>query len=134
MIVEILFVVSTKISNKSGHSSALSSLAIPSDNERSKTDSVLTPKSEGEILSLPNLKAFTLSELKNITRNFRSDNLIGEGGFGYIYKGWVEEHTLSASRVGCGMVVAVKKLKPKGFQGHKEWLVGIFVIAYFLLK
>lgn len=24
------------------------------------------------------------------------------------------------------MVVAVKKLKPEGFQGHKEWLVGFF--------
>ena len=23
------------------------------------------------------------------------------------------------------MVVAVKKLKPEGLQGHKEWLVGV---------
>ncbi|KAF3437752.1 hypothetical protein FNV43_RR20508 [Rhamnella rubrinervis] len=114
--------VSTKISSRSGHSLALSSLEVPSDNERSIRGSLLTPKSEGEILSLPNLKAFTMSELKNITRNFRSDNLIGEGGFGYIYKGWIEEHALNASRVGSGMFVAVKKLKPKGFQGHKEWL------------
>lgn len=31
--------------------------------------------------------------------------------------------TLGAARAGSGMVVAVKKLKPNGLQGHKEWLV-----------
>lgn len=36
----------------------------------------------------------------------------------------MDEQTLTASRPGAGMVVAVKKLKPEGFQGHKEWLVG----------
>lgn len=77
-------------------------------------------------MSSPNLKAFTMSELKTATRNFRPDGLIGEGGFGYVYKGWIDEQTLEAVKPGCGMVVAVKKLKPEGFQGHKEWLVGSF--------
>jgi len=76
-------------------------------------------------LSSPNLKPFTFNELKNATRNFRPDSLLGEGGFGYVYKGWIDEHTFTASKPGSGMVVAVKRLKPEGFQGHKEWLVSV---------
>ncbi|KAI4336020.1 hypothetical protein L6164_014598 [Bauhinia variegata] len=37
-------------------------------------------------------------------------------------EGWIDEQTLGVARPGSGMVVAVKKLKPEGFQGHKEWL------------
>ena len=81
------------------------------------------PRTEGEILSSPNLKAFSFNELKNATKNFRPDSLLGEGGFGRVFKGWIDETTLAASRPGSGIVVAVKKLKPEGFQGHKEWLV-----------
>ncbi|XP_074560764.1 putative serine/threonine-protein kinase PBL3 [Curcuma longa] len=84
-----------------------------------------TPRSEGEILSSSQLKNFTFNELRNATRNFRLDNLLGEGGFGYVYKGWIDEQTYSASKPGCGMVVAVKKLKPQSFQGHKEWLTEV---------
>lgn len=75
-------------------------------------------------MSSPNLKAFSFNELKNATRNFRPDSLLGEGGFGYVFKGWIDENTFTAAKPGSGMVVAVKRLKPEGFQGHKEWLVG----------
>ncbi|OIV89852.1 hypothetical protein TanjilG_27458 [Lupinus angustifolius] len=78
-----------------------------------------------EILSSPNLKPFTFNELKNSTSNFRPDTLLGEGGFGYVYKGWIDEQTFTASKPGSGMVVAVKKLKPEGYQGHKEWLTEV---------
>jgi len=98
-----------------------------------------TKRTEGEILSSPNLKAFTFNELRNATRNFRPDSLIGEGGFGCVFKGWIDELTFTAAKPGVGMVVAVKKLKPEGFQGHKEWLVHsstyldpFFLIAYSL--
>jgi hypothetical protein len=101
-----------------------SSLTIPSYSDKSNSSSLLpTPRSEGEILSSPNLKAFSFNELKNATRNFRPDSLLGEGGFGHVYKGWIDEHTFTAAKPGSGMVVAVKRLKPEGFQGHKEWLV-----------
>ncbi|KAJ0048781.1 hypothetical protein Pint_15231 [Pistacia integerrima] len=92
--------------------------------EKRTSGNLSTPRTEGDILSSPNLKAFTFSELKTATRNFRPDSLIGEGGFGYVYKGWIDEQTLEPAKPGSGMVVAVKKLKPEGFQGHKEWLVG----------
>jgi hypothetical protein len=103
---------------KSG--STRSSLTLPSFKEKSELS---TPRTEGEILASPNLKPFSFSDLKAATKNFRPDSLIGEGGFGYVYKGWIDEQTLAPSKPGYGMVVAIKKLKPEGFQGHKEWLV-----------
>lgn len=95
--------------------------------------SLPTPKTEGEILSSSNLKPFSFNELKNATRNFRPDSLLGEGGFGYVFKGWIDENTWAAARPGLGMVVAVKKLKPEASQGHKEWLVRslVDIISFF---
>ncbi|KAG6491539.1 hypothetical protein ZIOFF_046471 [Zingiber officinale] len=48
-------------------------------------------------------------------------NILGEGGFGRVYKGVVEEKTLNPSKSGTGMVVAVKKLNPESMQGLEEW-------------
>lgn len=127
-----LFLVGTsdpsKVTSKTSLSSATSAsktnstrstFTLPSIRDRSEP-----PRTEGEILSSSNLKAFLFNDLKNATKNFRPDSLLGEGGFGHVFKGWIDEHTLAPSKPGSGMVVAVKKLKPEGFQGHKEWLVG----------
>ncbi|XP_057801808.1 probable serine/threonine-protein kinase PBL3 isoform X2 [Salvia miltiorrhiza] len=71
------------------------------------------------------LKSFTFSDLKNATRNFRSDSLLGEGGFGYVFKGWIDEQSFAPCRPGTGLVVAVKKLKAESVQGHREWLAEV---------
>ncbi|KAL0897566.1 hypothetical protein Bca101_081527 [Brassica carinata] len=66
------------------------------------------------------LHMFTLSELRVITHNFSRSNMLGEGGFGPVYKGFIDE------KVKPGLVaqpVAVKALDLHGHQGHKEWLV-----------
>ncbi|EPS58949.1 hypothetical protein M569_15863, partial [Genlisea aurea] len=86
---------------------------------------VPSPRSEAEILSSTNVKAFSFNELKSATRNFRPDSLLGEGGFGYVFKGWIDDLTLTAVKPGSGLVIAVKRLKPEGFQGHKEWLTEV---------
>ena len=62
--------------------------------------------------------------VKGSTRNFRPESLLGVGGFGSVYKGWMDEHTLAPVKPGTGMIVAVKRLKLDSFQGHREWLVG----------
>ncbi|KAI8528498.1 hypothetical protein RHMOL_Rhmol12G0152600 [Rhododendron molle] len=90
-----------KFTSKTSTSSARSS-PLPCYSEKS-IESLPTPRSENEILPSPHVKAFTLSELKNATRNFRPDSLLGEGGFGYVYKGWIDETTLTAAKPGCGM-------------------------------
>lgn len=84
-----------------------------------------TPRSEGEILQSCNLNSISFSELKNATRNFRPDSVLGDGGFGSVFKGWIDENTLIATKAGTGMVIAVKRLNQEGFQGHKEWLTEI---------
>lgn len=117
----------SKVGSKISSSSIPSSMTILTySGGSSSIDSICTPRSEGEILSSsPNVKPFSFMELKNATRNFRPDSLLGEGGFGCVFKGWIDEYTHFASKPGSGMVIAVKKLKPEGFQGHKEWLTEV---------
>lgn len=108
-----------------------SSSAIPNSKtsmENGKSSKLPMPRSESEILSSPYLKAFKFNELKKATSNFRKDNLLGEGGFGNVYKGWLDEETFTAASPGSGMEVAIKMLIPQGFQGHKEWLVSFLPI------
>ncbi|KAI0489037.1 hypothetical protein KFK09_028878 [Dendrobium nobile] len=77
--------------------------------------------SERRILKAANLKVFTFAELKSATRNFKSDEVLGEGGFGTVYKGWLDEKTLTPTKSGIGIIVAVKKMKSESMQGFAEW-------------
>ncbi|KAE8023059.1 hypothetical protein FH972_008811 [Carpinus fangiana] len=54
-----------------------------------------------EELCLGNLKKFQFKELQIATNNFSSKNMIGKGGFGNVYKGYLQD----------GTTVAVKRLK-----------------------
>lgn len=74
-----------------------------------------TPRTEGEIL----LESFFYTELKKATRNFHRDNLVGEGGFGRVYKGWIDQNSSRAAKPGTGMAIAVKRLNQESCQGHK---------------
>ena len=91
------------------------------------------PRTEGEILLTPTLKSFSFNELKRATRNFRPDNMLGEGGFGCVFKGWVNGNSLTAVKPGTGMLIAVKRLNQESLQGHLEWWVSITSIFIFLL-
>ncbi|CAD6222403.1 unnamed protein product [Miscanthus lutarioriparius] len=66
-----------------------------------------------------------MSELRAATKNFGSTSYLGEGGFGCVYKGWIDEATLAPTRPGVGRMVAIKKLKEESFQGHREWLAEV---------
>jgi len=78
---------------------------------------------EGQILESPSLKIYTFAELKSATKNFRPETVLGEGGFGKVYKGWVDEKTLNPSKASIGIMVAVKKLNPESVQGMEQWQV-----------
>ncbi|KAL8497889.1 hypothetical protein ACS0TY_021295 [Phlomoides rotata] len=71
------------------------------------------------------LLQFSFQELKSATGNFRPDSILGEGGFGYVFKGWIEEKGTAAAKPGTGITVAVKSLKPDGLQGHREWVAEV---------
>jgi hypothetical protein len=77
----------------------------------------------GKFLEMPNLKEFSYGDLKIATKNFKSDALLGEGGFGKVYKGWLNSETLTPTKAGFGMMVAIKKLKSDSVQGIQEWQV-----------
>ncbi|XP_020205589.1 receptor-like cytoplasmic kinase 176 [Cajanus cajan] len=98
---------------------------VGSNSRNSSASISVTSRSEGEILQSSNLKSFSYNELRAATRNFRPDSVLGEGGFGSVFKGWIDEHSLAATKPGIGMIVAVKRLNQDGFQGHKEWLTEI---------
>ncbi|CAE5977482.1 unnamed protein product [Arabidopsis arenosa] len=65
-------------------------------------------------------KSFKFRELATATNSFRQEFLIGEGGFGRVYKGKMEK---------TGQVVAVKQLDRNGLQGNREFLVEIFRLS-----
>ncbi|KAF8390263.1 hypothetical protein HHK36_024788 [Tetracentron sinense] len=83
-----------------------------------------TPKVGEELKVASQLRKFTFNELKAATRNFRPESLLGEGGFGCVFKGWIEENGTAPVKPGTGLTVAVKTLNHDGLQGHKEWLGG----------
>ncbi|KAB2003708.1 hypothetical protein ES319_D11G149700v1 [Gossypium barbadense] len=66
------------------------------------------------------VETFTFRELAAATRNFRKECLIGEGGFGRVYKGKLEK---------TGQVVAVKQLDRNGLQGNREFLVEVLMLS-----
>lgn len=69
------------------------------------------------------LRAFTFAELKSATRGFNRALLIGEGGFGSVYRGVVNVRVSEIESDGSKMMdVAIKQLNRYGFQGHKEWV------------
>jgi hypothetical protein len=70
----------------------------------------------------PDLFDFQLSELRAITQNFSSNFLLGEGGFGTVHKGYVDDNLRQGLKA---QAVAVKLLDIEGLQGHREWLVNI---------
>nr|GMD18887.1 probable receptor-like protein kinase At5g47070 [Ipomoea batatas] len=71
------------------------------------------------------LRVFTFAELKSATRGFSRALVIGEGGFGCVYRGVV---SVPGPDLNSNVDVAVKQLNRNGFQaclfhsGHKEWI------------
>ncbi|PIN14605.1 Serine/threonine protein kinase [Handroanthus impetiginosus] len=86
------------------------------------------PSSTGSI-SYRDVQCIEFEEIKKATENFQHDLIIGEGGFGPVYKGWIDEHTLTASKPGSGTAVAVKKWNPDVVQGYQEWMKEIYYLS-----
>ncbi|GAA0167383.1 hypothetical protein LIER_22328 [Lithospermum erythrorhizon] len=75
------------------------------------TDIISIPRAR-EILSEPNFRIFSFSQLKQAKKNLSSDSYIGEGGFGKVYKGWLPKTGLIAIKIWNGDHI---------IQGLEEW-------------
>ncbi|KAJ1408173.1 Serine-threonine/tyrosine-protein kinase, catalytic domain [Sesbania bispinosa] len=67
-----------------------------------------------------NVDIFTYEELRLATKHFRPDLILGEGGFGVVYKGVIDDSVRAGYK---STEVAIKELNREGFQGDREWLV-----------
>ncbi|KAL6123897.1 hypothetical protein ACLB2K_076414 [Fragaria x ananassa] len=74
-----------------------------------------------------NLREFTCAELKAATKNFSLSLMLGEGGFGGVYRGVIR----SAQDPHKKIDIAVKQLSKRGLQasGHKEWVTEVNVLG-----
>jgi serine/threonine protein kinase len=77
-------------------------------------------KKEGSS-SLPShlCRYFTIAEIRKATNNFDDVFIIGVGGFGNVYKGYIDE----------GTPVAIKRLKPGSQQGVNEFMNEIELLS-----
>lgn len=95
-------------------------------------------------------EVFTFRELANATENFNPELLVGEGGFGRVYKGYLKKtdqvhmHTYIRLKIDffirfhihqCDFlfffvkVVAVKQLDRNGVQGNREFLAEVLTLS-----
>ncbi|XP_075496780.1 LOW QUALITY PROTEIN: putative LRR receptor-like serine/threonine-protein kinase At5g45780 [Primulina tabacum] len=74
---------------------------------------------QGYEFNIGHLKRFSLCELQVATSNFSSRNIIGQGGFGVVYKGFLPNKT----------VVAVKRFKDPSFTGEVQFQTEVEMIG-----
>ncbi|GFY82456.1 malectin/receptor-like protein kinase family protein [Actinidia rufa] len=74
----------------------------------------------GAIPSEESCRCFSLSEIRTATNNFDDDSVIGIGGFGKVYKGSIDNGTIT---------VAIKRKKDKSNQGATEFWTEVKMLS-----
>ncbi|XP_031128374.1 G-type lectin S-receptor-like serine/threonine-protein kinase At1g11300 [Ipomoea triloba] len=87
---------------------------------RGKKSSKVMPREDtSHVKLLEELPVFDFEIIAKATENFHSGNKLGEGGFGQVYKGVLED----------GQEIAVKRLSESSTQGQKEFMNEVIVIS-----
>lgn len=63
---------------------------------------------------------FQFSEIQKATEDFSKENLLGEGGFGHVYKGQLKD----------GQLIAAKMRKEASTQGYSEFFSEVHVLSF----
>ncbi|XP_042387041.1 probable serine/threonine-protein kinase PBL16 isoform X1 [Zingiber officinale] len=106
----------------------------PSVKKEEKEGSQKLPSNPEEVEDLRgdtatnHLIAFTFDELKIITGNFRLDYILGEGGFGSVYKGFINQD-LREGLQPLQVAVKVHDADNNSSQGHREWLAEVIFLG-----
>ncbi|XP_047329690.1 probable serine/threonine-protein kinase PBL17 [Impatiens glandulifera] len=96
-------------------------------NSKSTSISMNVPQNVVDLRQNPssycNVDIFTYEEMRIATKHFRPDRVLGEGGFGLVYRGIIDDNV----RPGYNKTthVAIKELDPESLQGDREWLAEV---------
>lgn len=114
-----------------GHGTAAAA-SSPSKSNRGTPASpiIVAPKNVKDLQNsgYSNVDIFTYDEMRLATKHFRPNLILGEGGFGIVYKGVIDENVRPGYKT---TQVAIKELNPEGFQGDREWLAEVNYLGQF---
>ncbi|KAG8384597.1 hypothetical protein BUALT_Bualt04G0134400 [Buddleja alternifolia] len=107
-----------------GNGLLLSGISFCGLNRTGKIINSRTNGSGGTLLS-DLCRHFLLEEIKSATRNFDDNFVIGNGGFGKVFKGFIPD---DVSRSG-STTVAIKRSRPSSSQGAREFRTEIEMLS-----
>lgn len=112
----LCFIIFRRVKKKNGNTVS-KSLWVPLSYTASKST-----KTNSTTLPSDLCRHFSLSELQSATSNFHDSSMIGVGGFGNVYKGYINID-------GDSTLVAIKRLNPSSKQGANEFETEIQMLS-----
>ncbi|KAF7813938.1 putative serine/threonine-protein kinase PBL17 [Senna tora] len=128
---EAVIVKLGKLRNVDGDDGGYESVTSTTKQDRSGSYTPLSPMNIKDLRQSPGYRdvdIFGYDELRLATKHFRPDLILGEGGFGVVYKGVIDENVRPGYKT---TQVAIKELNREGFQGDREWLAEVNYLGQF---